>query len=214
MAGAVAGLSAAVGGSAAGGAVAGTTSGGGATGGTVVPQGGVPGDCGRDTQQVITAEIAEHVAQADSCFSGWITRRRGQWEADEQPYVNSGTMLYGPCRDVSQPSGREQGVEAALADRPADCFPSMARVRVDGESTSDLQRLADVVAEACGDQPGARLGGYRIVLGEDGRVLEVLPANTQPGNVQTAQCVAAALEGLTFPCLASLEVCPEFVIIE
>jgi len=50
-----------------------------------------------------------------------------------------------------------------------------------------------------------------VVLGPGGTVTDV---RTMPPGAPVADCVRTVLAGLSFPCLASFEVCPEYVIFE
>jgi hypothetical protein len=49
----------------------------------------------------------------------------------------------------------------------------------------------------------------QVVLDASGAVVDV-----RGGPPEVVDCIRASLAGLTFPCLASFEVCPEFAIAE
>mgnify|MGYP003477962709 FL=1 len=69
-----------------------------------------------------------------------------------------------------------------------------------------MHAAAKVVA-ACPSM--ALSAAVRVVLDSKGRVQRV-----DGGSPAHARCVRRVLAGLSFPCLASFEVCPENVIIE
>ncbi|MCP4605870.1 MAG: hypothetical protein GY847_36045 [Proteobacteria bacterium] len=56
-----------------------------------------------------------------------------------------------------------------------------------------------------------------VVIDENGLVVDVRPREDLPDTPEAqdaAKCVREVLDGLEFPCLAGLEICPAYVIIE
>ena len=97
-------------------------------------------------------------------------------------------------------------VESALTGRVPACVDPF--VTVAGGAQADMEQLGTTVEEACDIPFGDR---FRIVLDEAGAVVDVI---SESGSTEIEDCVRAALAGLTFPCLASFEVCPEYAIAE
>ena len=87
-----------------------------------------------------------------------------------------------------------------------------------GGLSEDVAGMAERIEDSCGDRAGADLGPQdcRIVVDASGQVSDVQCARGDPTDEQrqTMDCIQAALNGLSFPCLAGFEVCPEYMIIE
>ena len=83
---------------------------------------------------------------------------------------------------------------------------------VEGGSTSDAQAMIKAIEAACSSLLDWDYKQFTIVLDKSGKVTAV-DVNS-PGATALAECVFKALDGLTFPCLASFEVCPEYAIAE
>ena len=71
----------------------------------------------------------------------------------------------------------------------------------------------DEALDTCDVQPFSGRD-FVIHLDADGYVTSVEATSTDQESIENAECVAAALEGLQFPCLANFDVCPEYLIIE
>ena len=69
-----------------------------------------------------------------------------------------------------------------------------------------MQRLAAAAGPCITDPFGPSI---QVVLDAGGAVVDV-----RGGSPEVVACIQAALSGLSFPCLASFEVCPEFAIAE
>jgi hypothetical protein len=76
-----------------------------------------------------------------------------------------------------------------------------------------MARLGQKVVARCAER-GRSFRGGAIVLDENGRVSDVRAANDSEEAAEARRCVLAALGGLRFPCLAGMQVCPEWVIVE
>ena len=76
----------------------------------------------------------------------------------------------------------------------------------------DNLKLANVLGQ-CGAIPYSG-SGYAIVLDDNGAVVDVRSVADGGTNSQVLDCILAALGGLTFPCLANTQLCPEEVIVE
>jgi len=157
--------------------------------------------------------VQEIAAATAPCFSGgvYFDTPDGLPDAQYSPDVFGPSGQYysvcpGPALDARR-AAEERLVEDAMeADGPA-CAEGF--VTVDGGAKEDMTRLAETAAAACGGMFFD--GSFQVVLGADGSVIDV---RTRFGDPALAACVRDALRGLSFPCLASLEVCPEFAIAE
>jgi hypothetical protein len=58
------------------------------------------------------------------------------------------------------------------------------------------------------------VSGYAIVLDSNGAVVDVRSVADGGTNSQVLDCIRAALGGLTFPCLANTQLCPDETIVE
>ncbi len=83
-------------------------------------------------------------------------------------------------------------------------------VNVKGGATTQAEQMAAAINQACSSLLTFN-AQFTIVLDQNGKVTQV---TSDPSAAQLAACVQKALTGLTFPCLASFEVCPEYVIAE
>ena len=70
--------------------------------------------------------------------------------------------------------------------------------------------MATAINQACSSLISIN-SQFTIVLDAAGKVSKV---TSDAATAPLAACVQKALTGLTFPCLASFEVCPEYVIAE
>jgi hypothetical protein len=158
------------------------------------------------------AEAPAIAAEADACFSGYV-----QYEAPgADPVVTFGAYgggypMLSPCRDSPETQRAQEEmtarVRAALEARGLDCAEGFANVP--GGAQTDLQSMTDRVND-CG--PLFDFGNQvRILLDPAGVVVDV---RTEPPHPELEDCLRTALAGLSFPCLASFEVCPEFAIAE
>jgi radical SAM superfamily enzyme YgiQ (UPF0313 family) len=157
--------------------------------------------CSADERQEIERAALGIVAAADACFTGNVS-------LGESPRATESTTGYGAlCRLDAR--GDVRKVEQALATRGAKCAQPDGNellMPVSGRSQRDVHAAAKVVA-ACPSM--ALSAAVRVVLDSKGRVQRV-----DGGSPAHARCVRRVLAGLSFPCLASFEVCPENVIIE
>jgi anaerobic magnesium-protoporphyrin IX monomethyl ester cyclase len=158
------------------------------------------------------AEVPEIARDADECFAGSVFYP----EAGADPNVNFGASsggfpTLGGCRDdeatLRAQEEMAERVRAALEARGLECAQGL--VHVAGGTQTDLQSMSDRINDCnplfdFSDQ-------VRIILDEAGAVVDV---RVDPPRPELQMCLQAALTGLTFPCLASFEVCPEFAIAE
>jgi hypothetical protein len=102
-----------------------------------------------------------------------------------------------------------QAATAALAGLGTGGCSAYNGTNVGGD---DNLKLANVLGQ-CGAIPYSG-SGYAIVLDDNGAVVDVRSVADGGTNSQVLDCILAALGGLTFPCLANTQLCPEEVIVE
>jgi radical SAM superfamily enzyme YgiQ (UPF0313 family) len=181
------------------------------TGGVVQPgSGGTANECSARELTELADEIrAALPADAARCAYARI------YENATQGGLSANTLYWEPgeplmvrfCSAAGSVDGPyDTEVEEAVAsvatpacDLPQDGF------QLNGNVADDFARVA-AATEDCGP-------GVRIVLGDDGTVVDVVEGY---GGVdeEIMDCYRNVLAGLTFPCLASTQVCPEYVCIE
>ena len=101
-----------------------------------------------------------------------------------------------------------QAATAALAGLGTGGCSAYNGTSVGGD---DNLKLANVLGK-CGAIPYG--SGYAIVLDSNGAVVDVRSVADGGTNSQILDCILAALAGLTFPCLANTQLCPEEIIVE
>ncbi len=173
-----------------------------------------PASSCRQDPRPVQARMSEFLAQQVSCFSGNVVFSQGKASAHHSAGAGTGRGgILTLCRNTSATQGMETQVEAALSQRQARCIAEDAiqqkrfNLSIQGGARSDLQELANKIRASC--PPNTVDRGFHIVLDASGKVVKVKSRSTV-----LSQCVKRALRGLSFPCLASFEVCPEFVIVE
>jgi hypothetical protein len=110
---------------------------------------------------------------------------------------------------------QDQRVREALGDFVLPCEPEPFWAQTTGGNFDDLGDMASEVLHQC-NIASNELNGLRIVVGPDGRVVDVSARDDLPWEppAEVIACVRDVLMGLVFPCLAGYEICPEFVIME
>jgi radical SAM superfamily enzyme YgiQ (UPF0313 family) len=168
--------------------------------------------CTPEDRDADLAEVPAVANEADACFTGYV-----QYPTPgAAPVVTFGAgggsyPLLRPCSDddatMRAQAEMTERVRAALAARGFECAEGF--VSVTGGAQSDITSMADRIND-CG--PLFDFGNqFRILLDDTGAVVEVV---TEPPHPELEDCLRTALAGLTFPCLASFEVCPEYAIAE
>lgn len=154
-------------------------------------------------------EAGRIVAATDACFGGGIGISE-PGAASDASYDPSafGVAWWNVCRFDEPTRDRieavERTVEAAVDRAGLTC--AVGFEPVEGGARADMERMAASGDPCFVDPFGASV---QVVLDEVGRVVRV-----DGGDPEIVACLEAALTGLTFPCLASFEVCPEFAIAE
>lgn len=191
----------------------------GGSGGTLVT-GGTGGTTACTPADIEPAKqaVTDIVTKDAACFSGSLTFEPGKPPtAYAYAYAYGGLLSLHACASAAGQAAEQKLGEqalAALAGKEPVCIhgglADPVSVNIQGGSQSDMQKMADAIQAACGSQI-TMMSQFTIVLDANGKVVKV---NADPSAAALADCVQKALVGLTFPCLASFEVCPEYVIAE
>ncbi len=109
----------------------------------------------------------------------------------------------------------DRRISAALEGHDWSCIEGRM-VEIMGGEDDDFQRMNTAIDEACPEYWDEIHGGsgIRIVVGDDGAVVDVLSEYPDYPRPEVLDCVREALRGLRFPCLTGRQVCPDWVIIE
>ncbi len=176
-----------------------------------------------------TAEIVEQqkqqvrviVGQEQPCFSGYLMFKDGtNSDVEFGPSNGSGDPVVLLCNGSANLLAKAAMEEAVADALEGQVFPCLGTddyggyVDVDGGAGAQAASMMDTVHAACPDYFYESMGSIAILLDATGAVVGVTvkPGHMVPDGV--LQCVKTALDGLTFPCLAGYEICPEFVIAE
>ena len=193
------------------GGTGGTGAGGTGTGGTGT---GGSSPC-PEPKPVATPETVQAVLAAGAaCFSGSVTD-----PVNPPPVAAFSVLAYTGLADAfgvkpcSTPASiAAQQAQDAQAVAALHCLAAPAQeftTHVTGGAQSDAQRLADAIWNSCSSQ--VQSTQFAVVLDANGVCIDV---QADPGAAALADCVKQALTGLSFPCLASFEICPEYAIVE
>jgi hypothetical protein len=163
------------------------------------------------------ANIAAALATGAACFSGNVTfEPAAAAVVDFNAYAYGEGMLslmscYTPPAEQAA-AALESTAKQALAAACLEKSSSSVYAWIEGGATSDLQKMLLAINAACSDAAAwYELPQFQIVLDQGGKVVAV---NADPSLNVLADCILGALQGLTFPCLAGFEICPEYAIAE
>jgi len=158
----------------------------------------------------IDRAVREKVAAAVPCFSGYV-RSSGckdpAWPCASLDLSGS-TGLSIPGCDLASADRLDQLEQAATA--------AVAGIDASGCSdyygtnvvSDDNAKLANAIND-CKAVGYGRGTGYAVVLDDNGAVVDVRSVVDGGTNSEVLDCILAALGGLTFPCLANTQLCPE-----
>jgi len=159
-----------------------------------------------DSQMAQTATIAH---AADACFNGgiYIPSPGADPSVNYSPGVYrmaAWDLCYSDPDNTARREAIAANVKAAILDAGLVCASGSETVM--GDVNADMTRMA-TAADSCISFSGS----VEIVLNDAGRVTDV---RSRGASTDVVACVRRALDGLTFPCLASFTICPEFAIAE
>ncbi|MFO0762337.1 MAG: radical SAM protein [Byssovorax sp.] len=189
-----------------------------ADGGTEADGGGGKGGAGpcADAGADPTPEqIQAALAKGASCYSGPVSLEPGllpQLGFSLNAY--SGALGVSACMTAKAQAAVSAENAKAAAALAAACIGDVSQpvsTYVQGGATTDGQKMADAITAACAALINGSFNQFTIVLDAGGQVVDVTGG---PGTDALTACVKSALAGLSFPCLAGFEVCPEYVIAE
>ncbi|MBI5489564.1 MAG: radical SAM protein [Deltaproteobacteria bacterium] len=195
-------------------------------------------ECTDERRAADSDALRKRVGEVDSCFSGsvrvleatpQVLRTFADAEAERPPSggayrVGEDGRVYAyqfagdsagsgfGLRTCDADTGRrsEKRLAEALEGESYPCAGPYLDVA--GGAQEEIRRMTGRVG-SCGRQGGYGGMDFEIVLDGTGAVVDV--RGTGDGDASEVQrCVREALRGLSFPCLADFEICPEFVIIE
>ncbi|MBI5499492.1 MAG: radical SAM protein [Deltaproteobacteria bacterium] len=198
---------------------------------------GVP--CTDERRAADNEALRQRVGEVDPCFSGSVgvleatpevmatlEEAATRWPASGGAYRvhDDGRVYQFEFRAGSSGSGfgltacdaeAARASEKRLSEATAgESYPCTAPygVGIEGGAQEEIGRMAGRTA-SCGRRGGWGGTDFEIVLDGSGAVVDVRgTGDGDPSELQ--RCVREALRGLSFPCLADFEICPEFVIIE
>jgi Radical SAM superfamily/B12 binding domain len=164
--------------------------------------------CTTDRLDYEEAIVRAEVESDEPCFNGSIAfggdaglRAYTYYEA-----VNEGTAFrWKPCSDDAEKLLMSaQRVESLVESLDLPCLKALEEdgriVRIRGGMDAEVENMLEVLELAWCGYPY----GVTLVIGDDGRVEQVLGPEVEP---ETLHCIAVAMQGLIFPCLAGTEVC-------
>lgn len=123
------------------------------------------------------------------------------------------------CKDPASElllKGREAAAEKAVAGMAIECVKDRY-ASVKGGRYNDQEQMEKVLTASCGNNQPFGLNaiyGVQIVLDASGKVQDVVSRPGATPDPAALLCVKQALAGLTFPCLAGFQICPEHIIVE
>jgi len=186
------------------------------TSSTTPSGGGGTGGC-EPLTSVTSEQVQAILANGAPCFNGSVLAPA---EPGGPAQITASVDIYsypglGACPSTpSQPALTAQADEAQAALAQA-CIPPTALppyTQISGGSLTDMQTmLADLQAACSSVWNTGSTPQFEITLDATGNVVSV---TGDPSIKALTDCVAAALAGLSFPCLASFQVCPEYMIAE
>jgi hypothetical protein len=193
--------------------------GSGTTSGTVTTTTSVTTSTGCEPSGPLTNEqVSAIINQGAACFTGYVAPPS---QPGDPITASAYAAIYNyPGLGTCPTSGSQTALDAqanaaraALANAcvGADALPA-GGTSVSGGSMTDLQKMFDAIEASCQAlwDPN-KYPQFDIKLDTSGKVVNVTgDASIQP----LLDCVQMALAGLSFPCLASFDVCPEYAIAE
>jgi radical SAM superfamily enzyme YgiQ (UPF0313 family) len=166
-----------------------------------------PNTCSDD----IDRTVKDRIAAAVPCFSGYVDRCSDRSKLCASFYLSqgSGPTVLG-CDQATSDRLNQLGLQAA--DSLASLDPSGCSLYPGSfVANPDNEKLASAIS-SCG--AAGYPVGYAIVLDSNGAVVDVRSRADGSSNSQILGCILKVLGGLTFPCLADSQLCPEEIIVE
>jgi radical SAM superfamily enzyme YgiQ (UPF0313 family) len=160
-------------------------------------------------------QIQNALEKGAACYSGSVSLEPGsapQLGFSISAYVGVFGLFACPTAPaIAAAKAQSDSAAKALAAACIGEVSSPVGTYVQGGASKDAQAMAEAIDAACGALIANSGTQFSIVLDSAGKVVDVKGV---PGSEAVVACVSAALANLSFPCLASFEVCPEYVIAE
>jgi hypothetical protein len=176
-------------------------------------------DCTTEEIYELRDRVERAAREADPCFSGAVDLSSGEVVVDIELW-NAAQYCLTPENEaiLDETKARvRSAVEALDLDPGCEVPPTYLYITVSGVDVEDELRLHVAVGEACPDIPdvcGGYLVGTVITVDAAGHVVDVGLQEGCDLPPEALECIRAALEGLTFPCLARYQICPEPVVLD
>jgi radical SAM superfamily enzyme YgiQ (UPF0313 family) len=161
----------------------------------------------------IDRTVKEKVTAAVPCFSGFVDRCGDPSKLCARFNLAPipGFLVLG-CEQNSQ-NRLDQLAQTATAALAGLDISSCSLYTSSSLENDDNAKLASAL-NGCGTASYGGGTGYAIVLDGNGAVVDVRSVADGGTNSQILDCILAVLGGLTFPCLANTQLCPEEIIVE
>jgi len=171
-------------------------------------------NCSEAEKEARREQISNIVKSIDPCLSVFITYNQFDgFQVSCAQYYWIGPTYCDP--DVL--NQRLERIKNALNGVDMSCFTSFF-TDIRGEDTDDFIKMNEPIKNNCASYcefPGDDWYKVVILIDSEGRVVDVQSRyEDDPATQEAIDCFRHALEGLTFPCLANYQVCPEYLIAE
>jgi len=169
-----------------------------------------PEPCTDEASLALSKKLQKMVKKADSCGSIQVSY---DWETGG--VLATAHSIYDLQFCDPRNESLEERLEADLTQEEVDCLATRG-VFVDGKRIEQAQKLVNRVFGKCPAEKGSAYWySLMIEMDEHGKVLDIRPRKDEDQIPPDAiEGLKKALKGLSFPCLAGYQICPEYVIIE
>jgi hypothetical protein len=180
---------------------------------TAKPPVPAPEPCTYEESLAVEKKVKKIVKKVDSCGCINISF---DWETGGVHAALQSSYDSQPCTpDDAKMNDREEKLKAGLTQDEVNCLASFP-LYVSGKRMDQGRKLVDRAFQKCPAEKGSAYWySLMIEVNEDGKVLDIRPRKDEDQIPADAiECLKKALKGLSFPCLAGYQICPEYVIIE
>jgi hypothetical protein len=155
----------------------------------------LPPPCSAEIKQ----QAIDRVVAAAPCFSGWLTGNGASFNLNAG---GNGAWILRPCDDgtAARFSQLEDAARSALQGLDTTGCELMTDV-----VNQDYRKLVNAIASAT----GLASPGHAVILNENGAVVDVRAGTDPATDAEVLNAILAAVGGLTFPCLANVQICTE-----
>ena len=177
-----------------------------------------PASCSEQEVENQKQQVRAIVGTEQPCFNGYLNYEDG---LHAQTEFSSGFGIGNPiptlCYSAENQAAKDAMEEAIAKALEGKLFPclgtdfSSGYIPIEGGAGKQADTMTSMIMEACPDIVD-HLGQVAISLDASGAVVAV---TADPGSKvppEALQCAETALKGLTFPCLAGYQICPEYIV--